>query len=136
MTILTVNTRDTLTILKKRGLEPNGRVQKILTNEIARHSDKYTPFNIGTTKNTKAVLDDAIIYNGPYSRFIWYGKVMVGIESNSAFAKLDEEKRVTETDLKYNGAPVRGKQWVFRMWQDKKDVIIKTVADAAGGNPN
>ena len=43
---LLFNTTDTM--LKDRGLEPTGRVQKIVDSEVLRRSTPYVPFKTGT----------------------------------------------------------------------------------------
>lgn len=133
-----INLQDAETMLKKRGLEPNGRVQRLFTQSCAREMDPYTPMSAGSgahMKNIKNIQPDAVIYPGPYSRFLYYGKVMIGILTGSAWAKRGEKKIVTEEDLTYHGAPLRGKKWDARMWKDKKEKIVSEVARAAGGKP-
>lgn len=122
MTIVT-NLDDLGTMLRKRGLEPNGRVQKLLTSEVARHSDPYVPMQQGILKNTRIIEDDGIIYNTPYARYQYYGKVMVG----------RAPKKLTERNLAYHGAPKRGAFWDLRMWADKKEIILDGLAKEAGG---
>jgi hypothetical protein len=128
-----VNLDDAGKMLRKRGLEPNGRVQKIFTMECARAMDPYVPFRQGILKNTRIIGIDSVTYNTPYARFQYYGKVMIGIYSRSPWAMSGERKIVTNRDLTYHGAPMRGKMWDKRMWADKKTVIIDNVAKAAGG---
>lgn len=128
-----VNLDDAYTMLKKRGLEPNGRIQRLFTSECARAMDPYVPFRQGILKNTRIIGIDSVTYNTPYARFQYYGKVMIGIHSRSPFAMKGERKIVTDRDLTYHGAPMRGKMWDKRMWADKKTVIIDNVAKAAGG---
>jgi hypothetical protein len=128
-----VNLDDAYTMLKKRGLEPNGRIQRLFTSECARYMDAYVPFRQGILKNTRIIGIDSVTYNTPYARFQYYGKVMIGIHSRSPFAMKGERKIVTDRDLTYHGAPMRGKMWDKRMWADKKTVIIDNVAKAAGG---
>lgn len=114
---------DINTILKKRGLEPNGRTQKVLVNEIARSCDPYVPFQSGNLKNTRIIQEDGVLYNGPYARYHYYGKVMVG----------RAPKKLTDADLKHHGAPMRGPFWDKRMWKDRKHIILNAIAKSAGG---
>ena len=127
------NLDDAATMLRKRGLEPGGRVQRLFTSEVAKHSDPYIPMQQGILKNTRIIGADNITYNSPYARFHYYGKVMVGVKSRSAYAKLGEKKVVVDKDLEHHGAPRRGPFWDKRMWADKKRVIVRNVAAAAGG---
>lgn len=121
------------TMLQRRGLEKGGRVQMLLTQTCAKEMDPYVPFQQGVLKNTRTIGIDRVTYRGPYARFQYYGKVMLGIKSHSAWAKSGERKVVTETDLTYHGAPKRGPFWDKRMWADKKEKIVRVVAAAAGG---
>ena len=116
---------DVGTMLRKRGLEPNGYVQKLLTMDVYRLSEPYTPFQQGFLAHKTHVADDHIIYNSPYSHYQWVGEVLAG----------RAPKRYTGKDIDYHGAPMRGKEWTKRMWQDKKNVIINDIANAAGGKP-
>ncbi len=122
MTIVT-NLDDVGTMLRKRGLEPNGRVQKLLTHEVARYCDPYVPMQQGILKNTRIIEDDGIIYNTPYARYQYYGKVMVG----------RAPKKLTDRNIQYHGAPKRGAFWDRRMWADKKSVIMNKIVEEAGG---
>ena len=121
------------TILRKRGLEPNGRVQRFFTGECARRMDKYIPFQQGILKDTRIIDPDRITYITPYAKFQYYGKVMVGIKSGSPWAEKGERKVVTARDLKHHGAPTRGPFWDKRMWEAQKTTILNSVAKMAGG---
>lgn len=127
------NLDDVSTMLKKRGLEPNGRVQKLFTATCAKEMDPYIPMQQGILKITRIIGTDSITYNSPYAKFQYYGKVMIGIKSRRVFADKGERKVVTGRDLKYHGAPKRGKLWDKRMWADKKNKILNDVAKSAGG---
>ena len=127
------NLDDVGTMLKKRGLEVDGRVQKLFTAMCAKEMDPYVPMQQGILKNTRQIGVDRVTYNSPYATFQYHGKVMIGVETRSAYAKKGELKIVTGRDLKYHGAPKRGKLWDKRMWADKKDKILNDVAKSAGG---
>lgn len=134
MTVVT-NLDDLGTMLRKRGLEPDGRVQRMFTARCAAEMDPYVPMRQGTLKNTRRIEADSVTYLGPYARFHYHGKVMVGVLSRSAYAKPGERKEVIDKDLQHHGAPKRGPFWDRRMWQEKKNKIIADVARAAGGRP-
>lgn len=127
------NLDDVSTMLKKRGLEPNGRVQKLFTTTCAKEMDPYVPMQQGILKITRIIGTDSVTYNSPYAKFQYYGKVMIGVKSRRVFADKGERKVVTGRDLKYHGAPKRGKLWDKRMWADKKNKILNDVAKSAGG---
>ena len=126
-------------MLKKRGLEERGRVQKFIDSEVIRLCSPYTPFQ------TNALIESAlsgteigsgnIIYNSPYAKYLYYGKLMVSPTTGSSWAKQGERKALTGTDLKYDGAPKRGSYWFERMKADHLRKLIKDVAEMAGGRP-
>lgn len=136
-----VNMPDAAKLLKKRGLDPGGRVQQLFTSEVAKRSDPYVPMQQGILKNTAIIEADRIIYNTPYARNMYYGKVMVDPVTGAAgFLTKDGwrsrkgvKKIVSDREYNYHGAPMRGKLWDKRMWADKKRVIVNNVAAAAGG---
>lgn len=128
------NLDDALTMMRKRGLEPEGRVQRMFTVRCAAEMDRYIPFQEGALKNTRIIETDSVTYNTPYARYHYFGKLMLA-KSGSSFAKKGERKYLTKTDMEYHGAPKRGPFWDKRMWADKRDKIVNDVARAAGGKP-
>lgn len=105
----------TQTILLNRHLNHNGEAQRFFTNEIKRLSDPYTPLDSSVLKNSTIVDTNTITYNQVYSNYQWVGVSKLG------------------KHLNYQGAPKRGKEWTFRMWADRGDEIVKSVATFIGG---
>ena len=122
-------------ILRRRGLETGGRVQRLFTAECARQMDPYVPMRQGTLKNTRYIGVDYVEYKGPYAHYQYIGKLMVGINTGSAYAKSGEPKKYASPpkDLQYHGSQKRGPLWDKRMWSDKGDQITAKIAAAAGG---
>lgn len=104
-------------ILKDKGLSANGSVQAFHTNNVLRRIVKYMPKLTGATiKITIAQTDinkPRIITDMPYAKFLFYGKVMVGVDSGSAWARANEPKRATSKDLNYTKTKNRlaGPHW-------------------------
>lgn len=129
------------TMLRRRGLEPDGRIQKMFTIRCAAEMDQYTPMQQGILKNTKVIGTDSVTYNVPYARVMYYGVVMVDpvtgaagfMTANGWRSRKGIPKIASNREFKYHGAPKRGKLWDKRMWADKKDKILNDVARAAGG---
>ncbi|QHQ61388.1 hypothetical protein Ana3638_11900 [Anaerocolumna sedimenticola] len=123
-------------MLKARGLEPGGKVQKFIDSEVIRFMVPYTP------RQNNILIDSATLgtvigsgeinQNTPYSRYHYYGKLMVSPATGSAWAKKGEKKVLTNIDLKYNGAPMRGPFWFERMKADKKKDILDGARKLAG----
>ncbi len=102
-------------ILRKRGLEPNGRAQQFFTNEVARKANPYIPFKDGGLKDKQVRIEpDCIIYYAPYARKQYY--------ENKGNGKQGTSK-----------GGLRGKLWLQRMWADHGNEIVKSVASFVGG---
>lgn len=122
-------------ILRRRGLETGGRVQRMFTAECARQMDPYVPMQQGTLKNTRFIGPNYVEYKGPYAHYQYVGKLMVGVVTGSAYAKSGEPKKYAtpSKDMRYHGAPKRGPYWDKRMWVDKGRRITRKTATLAGG---
>lgn len=110
-------------IIQKRGLEPGGRVQMILADELVARGERRTPRKEGFLINSVNIQNGGqeIYYPGPYARYLWYGKVMKGK------APMQETGR----PLQYQGT-LRGKEWLIKTWQDEKTAILQTIAREIG----
>lgn len=132
-------------LLKKLGLDERGRVQRFLTSELFRLSSAYVPFRSGALQASGRVTDDykAIEYRTPYARYHWYGKLMVDPftrkgsfydpKTGRHWSRPNWPKDLTDIDLHYNGAPLRGPRWVERAWLDNKDDIMNGIGRLIGG---
>lgn len=132
-------------ILKDRGLDEGGKVQRFFSSEVMRMSNPYLPFKAGVLQASARLTDkgDGIIYDTPYARYHWHGKLMVDpITKKGAFynpktgrfwSRPNTPKELTDRDLRYRGAPMRGPRWVERAWIDHKDEIIKAVQAYSAG---
>lgn len=128
----TVCNIDAIGILKRHGLNPGGRIQKYLISQCDKYMAGYLPFRGGMWLKNHYLQDDGILYVGPQGKFLYYGKVMVGVESGSAWARKGEQKRVTDRDLKYTHTTknvLAGPFWDVRMWRDHKEDILKSVTE-------
>ena len=142
---ISIDLDDVTQILVNHGLQEGGPVQQFFTSELMRLSDPYVPFRSGPLKDTVQPSQewDSIIYNTPYARYHWFGKLMVDpITRKGAFydprsgrywSRPNTPKVLTERDLQYTGGPLRGPRWVERCWIDNKDSIIKSVEAYIGG---
>ena len=119
--------------------EPNweGRfalAQKVVDSAVLRYSQPYIPLETGTLFRSGNIAtkigSGEVIWNAPYARFLYYGKVMIGVNTGSPWAKKGERKKVTDRDLKYHGGGKRGKMWFERMKGDHKQDIINEARGA------
>ncbi|MBQ0058184.1 MAG: hypothetical protein KBT20_11060 [Bacteroidales bacterium] len=102
-------------ILRERGLDPNGEVQKFIDSECLRLCDPLVPFDQGTLKESgvinTVVGSGEIKYRTPYARRWYY------------------------MPANFQGAPDRGNYWFDRMKNNGgKDQILRGAAKLAGGS--
>lgn len=88
--------------IKKLGLNEQGRVQSFVTNEILRLSEPYVPFDLAERTDSPGLLKDSghpegtdVVWSTPYVRRLYY-----------------------HPEYNYQGAPMRGGNWVDRMLQN------------------
>lgn len=104
---ITVNMRPIKQILKAKGLDASGDVQRFHTANVLQRIVRYMPYRSGATiKQTRVQTDVSkpyIITDVPYGKYLYYGKVMVG----------KPPKKVTGKDLKYTKTknPRAGPYW-------------------------
>ena len=125
-------------LMKERGLQDMGPVQKFIDSECIRLMAPYTPSRNGileksATFGTK-IGSGEINQIAPYARFQYYGKVMVSSVTGSPWASKGEKKILTDRDLQYDTSrhPLAGKMWFERMKTDKKDEILEGARKVAG----
>lgn len=120
-TTVKVKMKPVATILARLGIDKNGRVQRFLTETVNRRITRYMPFRTGVlaTKLKFVSSPTEITVNGPYARYQYYGKVMVG----------RPPKQVTDIDLNYDKTkhPQAGPFWDRRLMAAEKDVILREV---------
>lgn len=97
-------------ILLKRYLNKNGQAQVKFTKEVAKGCNNYVPFLTGRLKDMSVQLKtDKIIWSAPYAKKQYY------------------------LNKGGNRGALRGKYWDKRMWSDKGDKIVKSIAEFCGG---
>lgn len=123
-----VDMRSLAQILESRGLEASGRVQRYIDNEVLKRCAPYAPHQVGTLEESGQSGTDIgsgeVVYNAPYARYLYYGKVMAG----------RAPKAVTDKDIRYSGAPKRGAFWFERMKADHLGDILKGAKREAGAD--
>lgn len=106
---------DTGKILLKRYLNKDGKAQEKFTKDIAKYSDNYIPFKTGRLKNMMIEIQvSKIIYSAPYAKKAYYTNKGLGKQGNSA-------------------GGIRGKFWDKRMWNDRGNDVVKSIAQFVGG---
>lgn len=91
-----------------------------LDSQIMTDMVPYMPMQTGTFVNVTRAMSAAIAGSGkvvaaapPMGRFLYEGKVMVGVGSRSPFARMGEKKVVTDKELQFSNAahPKVQKKW-------------------------
>ena len=132
------------TLLRRRGLEPGGKVQRLVDNAVIRYCDPKVPFATGTLKHSAITASvpgsGLVVYATPYARYLYYGEIMgpnIPVYEHGVltgfFSLSSRPKHLTGRPLTYNGAPERGSFWFERMMAEHKRDIIREAARAAGG---
>jgi hypothetical protein len=120
-----------------RGLQPYGKTQKFIDQEVIRLMDPYTPNLTGTLIKTATlgtrIGSGEINQVAPYARYHYYGKLMVSSITGSAWSH-GESKVLTDKDLVHNKSRnhLAGPFWFERMKADKKDQILRGTQKVAG----
>lgn len=114
---VTVDMKAVEEILRARGLEDGGRVQRFIDSEVLRLCDPYAPRDNGDLIKSgliNTVVGSGIVeYNTPYARR-WYYE-----------------------PASFQGAPMRGNYWFERMKNEGgKEKILRGAAMIAGGKPS
>ena len=116
--------------------------QFMLDSQIMTDMLPYMPMQTGTFQNVTRAMSAAIAGSGkvvaaapPMGRFLYEGKVMVGVDSHSPFARYGEKKVVTDRDLQYSDAahPKVEKKWFDAAKRDHGSDWIRMAKKVAGG---
>ena len=137
-TEIKIDVKNAQKLIQELGLAPGGAVQNFFASELLRISAPYTPFDNGILAGTAFISSDGteIIYPVPYARYLWYGKIMVDpVTKKGAFfspnygfwSRPNTQKELTDTDLKFRGAPIRGPKWVERAYIDNKTTLLSSL---------
>lgn len=138
MNIAVAHNIDAAAILQKRGLQPNGAAQRFLVSECDRYMIPYMPYRSGMQIKNRYLTADGVVYNGPYARYLYYGKVMVDSETGKGPAHIPDVGyrfrrgavlKATSRDLEFDKTknPLAGAFWDRRMWADNRTAILDAV---------
>lgn len=106
-------------ILRDKGLDASGDVQRFHTQNVLRRIVKYMPYRTGATIKLTVIQTDInkpyIITDVPYGKYLFYGKAMEG----------PAPKRVTNRDLQYTKTknPQAGPFWDRALVAAEKSIL-------------
>lgn len=84
--------------------EASNKAQHAVAVQAESDTSPYVPMLTGSLDMRTRVIDNMIVYPGPYARYLYHGKVMVDPETGSAYAPKGGTKVVTDKDLVFNKA--------------------------------
>lgn len=96
--IITVETNISATLAKELA-EKCTQAEHIVAVQIQKDTEPFVPMLTGSLNTRTEVVGGSVIYPPPYSRFLYYGKVMIDPETGSTWAKAGRHKVVTDRDL-------------------------------------
>lgn len=109
-------TMQPISVIKKHlELEPNGKVQKFLTDTCYRYMDKYVPKDTGMLRTNVDKGANYITYESVYAHAQYVGRIKGGKVTNYT-------------------TPGTGPYWDKRMWSAEKEQVIREVQEYVNGN--
>lgn len=106
------------TVLKDKGLDAGGRVQKVVDSEVLRRSDKYVPFRSGFLKKSGVlgtkIGSGEVDYTAIYADKNYYHNAGRGKQGTAS-------------------GGLRGKEWFERMKADNLKDIVNAAKNSVGG---
>lgn len=108
------------------------RAEHVLAEQIEKDNQPFVPaFTELITQRTR-VDGSAVIYPGPYARFLYYGKVMVDPNTGSTYAPKGGTKVLTDRNLVFSKAvhPQAQSHWFEASKAQNLDKWVR-VADKA-----
>lgn len=112
--------------------EKFSKAQNDLNNQIISDTAEYVPMSQGILSNSvHEEHGDEIVWNGPYARFLYMGKLMLD-SRGSSWALPNTKKHVVNKDLKYSkeAHSKAGPKWFERAMDEHKNNWIETVKKA------
>lgn len=104
--------------------------QKVIDSDVLKFNARYIPFQTGALNHSgelgTEIGSGKVVYNSPYGRYMYYGKVMRDAQGRAYFGKAP--KHVTEENINYHGAPQRGAFWFERMKTAHKEQIRRNAS--------
>lgn len=73
-----------------------------LAVQVAKDTEPFVPALTGSQKNRTQVEGGTITYQGPYARYLYYGKLMVDPATGSPWASKGSHKVLTDRNLVFN----------------------------------
>ena len=85
--------------VKKAIANACSHAEHVLAKQVMKDTAPFVPALTGSLTQRTRVVGNAVIYPGPYARFLYYGKVMVDPSTGSTYAPKGGHKVVTDRNL-------------------------------------
>lgn len=111
------------------------KAEHIVAVQVKKDTSPYVPWLNGMLDRKTDVIGNAVIYDTPYARFLYYGKVMVDPETGSTYAPKGGTKVLTDKNLVFttSGHAQAQSHWFEASKAENIDKWIR-VADKAVKN--
>lgn len=105
MSYLKISMKDNFSSAMMRKLHEAGpRAAHAVAVQIEKDTEPFVPARTKSLVDKTQVMDSAIIYPGPYARYLYNGKLMIDPDNGSAWARKGATKEVTGKDLNISTA--------------------------------
>lgn len=75
------------------------KAENVLAQQVMKDTVPFVPASSKMLTQITRVSGNLVIYQGPYARFLYYGKVMVDPNTGSTYAPKGGTKVITDRDL-------------------------------------
>lgn len=107
----------------RKGFGPDGHVQKFHTANVNRRIGKYMPHLNGVLETKKKIVKGTkIVVLGPYAKYQYHGKVMVG-----PAPKVATDRPLNYTKNAVDGNPQAGPYWDRALVAAEGDALVADV---------
>lgn len=90
---------DGMDAIKEKLVQACGKAEHVLAVQVEKDTVPFVPALTGSLTERTRVVGNAIIYPGPYARFLYNGKVMVDPNTGSTYAPKGGTKVLTDRNL-------------------------------------
>lgn len=90
---------DGMDAIKETLAQACGKAEHVLAVQVEKDTVPFVPALTGSLAERTRVVGNAIIYPGPYARFLYNGKVMVDPNTGSTYAPKGGTKVLTDRNL-------------------------------------
>ena len=95
---------DGMDAIQKKIAQGCEKAAHTLATQVEKDTAPFTPAMTGSLTQRTKVVENQVIYPGPYARFLYYGKLLVDPATGSAYAPKGGTKIVTDKNLVFSEA--------------------------------